>query len=79
MVATLMLALEVLFLKLKPLILTGIAGGLITLKLQLNCSAAVICCTAASDVSYLITMLSLSAPTEIYVTGQPVAFSIIVM
>jgi hypothetical protein len=29
-----MLALEVLFLKLKPLILTGIAGGLITLKLQ---------------------------------------------
>lgn len=29
-----MLALEVLFLKLKPLLLTGIAGGLITLKLQ---------------------------------------------
>jgi hypothetical protein len=29
LVATLMLALEVLFLKLKPLILTGIAGGLI--------------------------------------------------
>ena len=37
MVATLMLALEVLFLKLKPLILTGIAGGLITLKLQYKC------------------------------------------
>ena len=34
LVATLMLASEVFFLKLKPFILTGIAGGLIALKLQ---------------------------------------------
>ena len=34
LVATLMLALEVFFLKLKLFILTGIAGGLVALKLQ---------------------------------------------
>lgn len=45
MVATLMLALEVLFLKLKPLLLTGIAGGLITLKLQENAAP----CPRAQD------------------------------
>ena len=34
LVATSIIALEVYFLKLKPLILTGIAGGLYTLKRQ---------------------------------------------
>ena len=37
MVATLMLALEVFFLKLKHFILTGIAGGIIALKQQKKC------------------------------------------
>ncbi len=48
-VATLMLALEVLFLKLKPLILTGIAGGLITLKLQLK---RPLCCNTERPVNH---------------------------